>query len=57
LDVNISYKKVRYYKTNGQEMDMWVDTRTASYPAGWSTNIGKAAISASILPSTIITMY
>jgi hypothetical protein len=55
-DVNISYNKVRYYKTNGQEMDMWVDTRTVSTPAGWSTNIGKAAISSSILPTTIITL-
>ena len=55
-DVNISYNKVRYYKTNGQEMDMWVDTRTASIPTGWSTNIGRAAISSAVLPLTIITL-
>jgi hypothetical protein len=54
--VNISYNKVKYFKTNGQEMDMWVDTKTASTPAGWSTNIGKAAISSAILPTTIITL-
>jgi hypothetical protein len=55
-DVNISYNKVKYLKTNGQEMDMWVDTKTASTPAGWSTNVGKASISTTILPTTIITM-
>jgi hypothetical protein len=55
-DVNISYNKVKYFKTNGQEMDEWVDTKTASTPAGWSTNITKASISATILPTTIITL-
>jgi len=55
-DVNISYNKVKYYKTNGQEMDAWWDPSTASQPTGWSTNILKANISASILPATIITM-
>jgi len=55
-DVNISYNKVKYYKTNGQEMDAWWDPSTASQPIGWSTNTLKASISAAILPTTIITL-
>lgn len=54
-DVNISYNKVKYFKTNGQEMDAWVASKSAT-PTGWSTNTLKASISASILPTTIITM-
>jgi hypothetical protein len=55
-NVNMSYNKIRFYKSNGAEQDEWVDTKTASTPAGWSTNIQKASISATILPTTIITM-
>ena len=55
-NVNISYNKVKYFKTNGQEMDAWWDPGTASQPAGWSTNTLKASITASILPTTIITL-
>ncbi|HTD40020.1 MAG TPA: right-handed parallel beta-helix repeat-containing protein [Mucilaginibacter sp.] len=55
-NVTISYNKVKYYKTNGQEQDAWWDPSTASQPTGWSTNILKANISAAILPTTIITM-
>ena len=55
-DINISYNKVKYFKTNGQEMDMWVDPKAGYTPIGWSTNVGKAAISSAILPTTIITL-
>ncbi len=54
-DINISYNKVKYFKTNGQEMDAWWDPGTAFKPAGWDTNILKASIDATILPSVIIT--
>lgn len=52
-DINMSYNEVKYFKTNGQEQDLWVSGTT---PAGWSTNIPKANITASILPSSIITL-
>jgi hypothetical protein len=55
-DVNMSYNKVKYYQTSGAEMDAWWDPSTAVQPTGWSTNIVKASIDASILPTTIITM-
>ncbi|MBV8389594.1 MAG: right-handed parallel beta-helix repeat-containing protein [Mucilaginibacter sp.] len=55
-DVNISYNKVKYFKTNGQESDAWWDPSTASQPTGWSTNILKANITATILPTAIITL-
>jgi hypothetical protein len=55
-DVNMSYNKVKYYQTSGAEMDIWWDSSTVVQPAGWSTNIAKANIDASILPATIITM-
>jgi len=55
-DINISYNKVKYFKTNGQEMDAWFDPSTAFKPAGWDTNILKANIDATILPATIITL-
>ena len=55
-NVTICYNKVRYYQTSGKEMDEWWDPSTASQPAGWNTNITGANISASVLPTTIITM-
>lgn len=55
-DVNMSYNKVKFYQTSGAEMDAWWDPSTAVQPAGWSTNILKANIDASVLPSVIITM-
>jgi parallel beta-helix repeat protein len=55
-DVTISYNSVRYYQTSGAEMDAWWDPSTAVQPLGWSTNVLKANIDASILPTTIITM-
>jgi len=54
-DVNMSYNWVKYFQTSGAEWDAWVD-KSVSAPAGWSTNYLKAGISASILPTTIITM-
>jgi hypothetical protein len=54
-NVNMSYNKVKYYQTSGTEWDSWLD-KSVSAPAGWSTNILKAAISSTILPTTIITM-
>jgi hypothetical protein len=55
-DINISYNKVKYFKTNGQEMDAWVDPKAGYTPIGWSTNILKASIDATILPLTLITL-
>jgi len=52
-DINMSYNKVKYIKTNGQEQDLWTSGLT---PTGWSTNTQKASITASILPTTIITL-
>ena len=54
-DINMSYNWVKYYQTSGAEWDAWVD-KSAATPAGWSKNYLKAGISATILPSTIITM-
>jgi hypothetical protein len=53
-NINISYNKVRWYQSKGTEWDLWLDNVTT--PAGWSTNIQKANIDASILPATIITI-
>ncbi len=55
-DVNMSYNKTRYYQTAGTECDAWWDPKTVTQPIGWSTNILNANISATILPTTIITM-
>jgi hypothetical protein len=55
-DVTMSYNKVRYFQTSGAEMDIWWDPSTATQPQGWSTNIQKANIDASILPSVLITL-
>lgn len=53
-NINISYNQVRWYQTSGNEWDLWLDHVSA--PAGWSTNIQKANISATLLPTTLITM-
>ena len=55
-DVTMSYNKVKYFQTSGAEMDEWWDPSTATQPQGWSTNILKASIDATLLPSTIITL-
>jgi hypothetical protein len=55
-DVTMSYNKIKYYQTSGAELDAWWDPSTASQPQGWTTNILKASIDASILPTTIITI-
>ena len=55
-DVTMSYNKVKYFQTSGAEMDIWWDPSTATQPQGWNTNIVKASIDASILPTTIITL-
>lgn len=54
-NVNMSYNKVKYYQTSGNECDAWYDPK-AGIPAGWSSNALKASISAAVLPTTIITM-
>jgi len=53
-NINISYNKVKWIQKSGNEWDLWLDK--VATPTGWSTNIQKAAISASVLPTTIITM-
>jgi len=53
-NINISYNKVKWIQKSGSEWDLWLDK--VATPAGWSTNIQKANISASVLPTTIITM-
>jgi len=53
-DVTMSYNKVKYLQTSGAEMDAWWDPSTATQPQGWDTNILKANIDASILPSVLI---
>jgi len=53
-NINISYNKIRWYQSKGTEWDLWLDNVTT--PAGWSTNIQKANIDASMLPATIITI-
>ncbi|MDO3625807.1 right-handed parallel beta-helix repeat-containing protein [Mucilaginibacter sp. BT774] len=53
-NINISYNQVKWYQKTGAEWDLWLDN--VATPTGWSTNIQKANISASILPATIITM-
>ncbi|MBS1522076.1 MAG: right-handed parallel beta-helix repeat-containing protein [Bacteroidetes bacterium] len=53
-NINISYNQVRWYQKSGAEWDLWLDN--VPTPTGWSTNIQKANISASIFPATIITM-
>ncbi len=53
-DIYMAYNKIKYFKTNGYEMDEWWDPSTAFQPAGWSANVVKASIDASILPATII---
>ena len=55
-DVTMSYNKVKYYNTAGNEFDVWWDPSTVIQPAGWATNTQKASIDATILPTTIITM-
>jgi len=53
-NINISYNQVRWYQKTGAEWDLWLDN--VQTPTGWSTNMQKASISASILPATLITM-
>jgi len=53
-NINISYNKVKWIQKSGSEWDLWLDHVTT--PTGWSTNIQKANISATVLPTTIITM-
>ena len=53
-NINISYNQVRWYQKSGNEWDLWLDN--VATPAGWSTNIQKANLSASVLPTNVITM-
>ena len=47
------YNKINWTTSNGTKMDLW---SAVAQPSGWSTNTVKAAITASVLPATIITM-
>jgi parallel beta-helix repeat protein len=49
-NVTISYNKIRFFNTKGDEADCWWDPKTASKPIGWDTNILKANIDEHILP-------
>jgi len=55
-DIYMGYNKVKFFQKSGAEMDAWWDPSTAFQPDGWNTNILKANIDASILPSVIITL-
>src|ERR1700743_719371 len=55
-DITMSYNKIRYYNTAGNELDEWWDPITVVQPIGWATNIQRANIDITILPATIITM-
>jgi len=55
-NIYMGYNKVKFYQKSGAEMDAWWDPSTAFQPDGWTTNILKASIDASVLPTTIITM-
>ena len=48
--------KVKFFQKSGAEMDAWWDPSTATQPQGWTTNILKATIDASILPTSLITL-
>jgi hypothetical protein len=55
-NIYMGYNKVKFFQKSGAEMDAWWDPSSAFQPDGWSTNILKASIDASILPATLITM-
>jgi len=55
-DIYMGYNKVKFFQKSGAEMDAWWDPSSAFQPDGWNTNILKANIDASILPSVIITL-
>jgi len=54
-DINMSYNKIKFFNKSNVETDMWVDPSAGLTPAGWSTNIGKANIDATILPTVVRT--
>lgn len=54
-DINMSYNKVRFYDMRGGETDAWIDPKAGYNPIGWNTNILKAPIDATVLPTIIIT--
>jgi parallel beta-helix repeat protein len=49
----VSGNKIKYINAAGAENDSWIGPSTPT-PAGWSTNVWNASITASILPTTII---
>jgi hypothetical protein len=55
-DIYMGYNKVKFFQKSGAEMDAWWDPSTAFQPDGWNTNILKANIDASVLPSVVITL-
>lgn len=52
-NATMSGNQVKFFNASNQENDSWVGTGEAT-PAGWSTNTFGANISASILPSTVV---
>lgn len=54
-DVYIGYNKIKFFNKSNAEVDAWWDPGTAYQPVGWSTNILKANIDATILPVQLIT--
>jgi hypothetical protein len=53
-NINVSHNWIRWYQRTGSEWDLWLDK--VATPAGWSTNIPKASIGATIVSSPLITM-
>ena len=53
-NINISYNKIKWIQRTGSEWDLWLDH--VATPAGWSTNIQRANISSTVLPTPLITM-
>jgi len=53
-NATVSGNKVLFYNSSGVQNDAWLAPGVAT-PAGWSTNLFGAPLSASILPANIIT--
>jgi parallel beta-helix repeat protein len=49
----VSGNKVKFINSSGAENDSWLASGQAA-PAGWSSNVWDASISASILPATLV---
>ena len=53
-NINVSNNWVKWIQSSGKEWDLWLDH--VATPAGWSTNVQKAAIGSSVIASPLITM-